>query len=119
MERSPRSLFASYLADESLARINAVSLHDNGSNLVSAPDLVVALLEDLLGGAVTGGVRRLEDLLIVGVHVIVDGLDASGGNFLGDLAGDALGGVKESVLRRHPLLLVPPVKPLDDGVDGS
>ncbi len=102
MERSPRSLFASYLADESLARINAVSLHDTAPNFVPARYLIIAFLKYLLARSVARAIRRFKNFLIRRAHVVVDGLDAARGYLLCYHPSYALGRVEKRVLRGHP-----------------
>mmetsp|Transcript_21569 Transcript_21569/g.43585 ORF Transcript_21569/g.43585 Transcript_21569/m.43585 type:complete len:552 (+) Transcript_21569:94-1749(+) len=105
------------LADGEL--VDAGAVHDDGADLVAGRDLVVDLLEDLLGGHVGGGVGLLEDLLVVVAEGLVHGLDALGGDDLDDVAGDGLAGLGEGLLGGHALPLVAAVEGLDNAVDGA
>mmetsp|Transcript_10908 Transcript_10908/g.16435 ORF Transcript_10908/g.16435 Transcript_10908/m.16435 type:complete len:277 (+) Transcript_10908:474-1304(+) len=98
---------------------NTVSVHDNSADLVTTLDLIVNLLQNFLSGFVGGRVGGLEDLLILFVKTVVQGLDTLSADHLGDATGDTLTGLEESLLGCHSLALVPAEEGLNDSMDGS
>mmetsp|Transcript_21519 Transcript_21519/g.85568 ORF Transcript_21519/g.85568 Transcript_21519/m.85568 type:complete len:782 (-) Transcript_21519:50-2395(-) len=100
-------------------RVEAVAVHDDRADLVARGDLVVDLLQNLLGRRV----RRLVGDVEVGplrrVEVLVERLDALLRDRRRDRARDRLARPLEGRLGRRALRDVPSEQRLDDAVDAA
>ena len=99
--------------------VETITVHDDGADLVTRGNLIINLLQNLLGRHVRSRVGLLEDLLIIVIESLVDSLDADLGDGLDDVAGDGLAGLLEGLLGGHALALVAAGERLNDAVDGA
>ena len=97
---SRRTSICAIIADGELG--DALPVHDDRVYLIPRQDLIVYILEDLLGGEVRCRVGMLEDLLVVPLQHVVHGLDALGGYDLDDVPRDGLARLDEAFSRLMP-----------------
>mmetsp|Transcript_13342 Transcript_13342/g.25041 ORF Transcript_13342/g.25041 Transcript_13342/m.25041 type:complete len:357 (+) Transcript_13342:161-1231(+) len=99
--------------------LGSISVHDDGTNLITGRNLVVNLLKNFFGRHVGCRVGLFEDLLIFLGKTVVYSLDSLGGDDLDNVSSDGFAGFSEGLFGCHSLTRVAAEERFDDSMDGS